>query len=155
MVNPTRIASTTAVMLTALMMELIPIAIEHMPNSVGRCSFRLFGRTCPSAEPITPPASTEIQLTITPIGIGFPSFSFPFSSISHFTVEKRLWQAKENRTAEAVRFGKVFAYFTFSQKRMSIAATSARTALPFGSSLLPDLPVTTPAPHAHWIAGIA
>ena len=60
-----------------------------------------------TAEPITPPASTEIQLTITPIGIGFPSFSFPFSSVFHFTVEKRLWQAKENRTAEAVRFRKV------------------------------------------------
>ena len=105
--KPHQIASTTAVMLTALIMELMPIAIEHMPNSVGRCSFRLFGRTCPSAEPITPPASTEIQLTITPIGIGFPSFAFPFSSVFYFTVEKRLWQAKENRTAEAVRFRKV------------------------------------------------
>ena len=75
MVKPTSSASTTGVIAEALMMELMPMAIEHRPNMVGRCSLRLAGRMCPSAEPIAPPASTDAQLVNTPIGIcDSPSF---------------------------------------------------------------------------------
>ena len=79
--------ASIAVMLTALIMELMPIAIEHMPNSVGRCSFRLFGKTCPSAEPITPPANVTETVDNYLIGIRFLSLLPVF----HFTVEK-VWQ---------------------------------------------------------------
>jgi len=42
-----------------------------------------------------------------------------------------------------------------SKNLCSTAANSARVACPFGSSKPPGLPLTTPAPHDHWNAGIA
>lgn len=41
MAKPTRMASTTAVMPDALMMELTPMAMEQNPNKVGRLSSSL------------------------------------------------------------------------------------------------------------------
>ena len=41
MAKPIRMASTTAVMPDALMMELTPMAMEQNPNKVGRLSSSL------------------------------------------------------------------------------------------------------------------
>ena len=69
MAKPTRMASTTAVMPDALMMELTPMAMEQNPNKVGRLSFSPCGKIFPSAVPSRPPSSTAVQFVKTPIGI--------------------------------------------------------------------------------------
>lgn len=68
----TRMASTTAVIPDALMTELTPIAMEHRPNIVGRCSFSVSGSTLPRKVPSSPPSRTAPQFVNTPIGILFP-----------------------------------------------------------------------------------
>ena len=83
MVNPSRIASTTAVMPDALMTELTPIPMEHRPNMVGRCSFNVSGSTLPSSVPSRPPSSTAPQFVNTPIGITFLSFFYERSFVLH------------------------------------------------------------------------
>lgn len=65
----TRMASTTAVMPDALMMELTPMAMEQNPNKVGRLSFSPCGKIFPSAVPSRPPSSMAVQFVKTPIGI--------------------------------------------------------------------------------------
>ena len=69
MVNPSKIANTTAVMPDALMTELTPMPMEHRPNIVGRCSLSVSGRTFPSRVPNRPPSKTAPQFVNTPIGI--------------------------------------------------------------------------------------
>ena len=58
--------------------------------------------------------------------------------------------AAQNRAAVVVRYSRIYL-----QNRISIAATCARVALPWGLSVLSLVPVTMPAPQAHCMAGIA
>ncbi len=61
------------------------------------------------------------------------------------------WGRNRKSTAEAVLFVCMRCYLLISQKRMRIAATSARVALFFGFSL-PFEPLTMPLATAHCIA---
>ena len=89
--------------------------------------------------------------------ISFFSLS-PFSSIFPiFTVEKRPF-GKQKKTAQPKLCGFccIFAYFsTFSQKRMSIAATSARVRVALRVQLAAGLAGNNASRIRHWSAGTA
>ena len=76
-----------------------------------------------------------MQFVNTPIGINIPPNSPEFPSFTILLHKSAFGKQKKTAQPKLCGFGRFSLYFTFSQKRMSIAATSARVASPFGSSV--------------------